>query len=273
LIEVNSATAVAINGLELGKKEMNFYSASSAGPITLDSIKKKLEKLKTIDPKATMEKLIMAYKELDEKVKQKTTIKISAPKKRKKAKVDFAEDEEVEVKQELDTRVIDYLDAWLIRVSLSLMVGFTVYTGVAYYAGKLLSEKNKLADSRMEQIKQELADIEADTTQINSSAVEYQSKTNKLEAIINKIRQEDERSFDVPNLLSQIMFMVPDDVKITSLEVATNDQVTIEANSGKYSQLGYFVSKLKIDNILKNVDMEVLGMENNIMIKVSGELK
>jgi actin-related protein len=268
IIEVNSATAIALNGLDSVKKEMNFYSASAAGPLTLDTIKKKF---KNVDLKATMEKFATTFKELDEKLKEKTTIKIV--KKRKKAKVDFAEDEVQDLKQELDTKVIDYLDAWLIRVSLGLMVGFSIYTGVAYYAGQILSKKSGLADKTIADIRQELADIESDTTQINSSAVEYQSKTNKLEDIINQIIREDERSFNIPNLLSQIMFMVPDDVKISSLEVATNNEVLIEANSGKYSQLGYFVSKLKLENILYNVDMEVLSMDNDIKIKVSGDLK
>jgi hypothetical protein len=267
IIEVNSATAIALSALD-GKKDMNFYSGSAGGPISLDLIKKKI---KSFDIKSSMEKFASMAKNLEEKVKEKTALK--AGKKRKKAQVDFEEDEVQEPKHELDTKVLDYLDAWLIRVSLGLMVGFSVYAGVAYYAGQILSEKNKLADETMAEIRQELADIESDTTQINSSAVEYQSKTNKLEDIINQIIREDERSFNIPNLLSQIMFMVPDDVKITNLEVASNNGVVIEANSGKYSQLGYFVSKLKLENILQNVDMEVLNMENDIKIKVSGDLK
>ena len=40
----------------------------------------------------------------------------------------------------------------------------------------------------------------------------------------------------------------------------------------KYAQLGYFVSRLKIEQVLLNVDMTVVEMEQSITIKIRGQL-
>ena len=49
-------------------------------------------------------------------------------------------------------------------------------------------------------------------------------------------------------------------------------EVEIYAVSSQYAQLGYFVSRLKLEKILLNVNMTVLEMEQNIKIKVGGVL-
>ena len=68
------------------------------------------------------------------------------------------------------------------------------------------------------------------------------------------------------------MFIIPIDVKVSAISIGTNDTVVLQAESGRYAQLGYFVSRLKLAGILKEVDMEVKDMSSSIQIKVSGVL-
>ena len=80
------------------------------------------------------------------------------------------------------------------------------------------------------------------------------------------------RSFDIPNFMSQVMFIIPQGVSITSIDVSETGKVDIVATSPQYAQLGYFVSRLKLEKVLLNVDMTVEEMDQTIKIKVGGML-
>ena len=50
------------------------------------------------------------------------------------------------------------------------------------------------------------------------------------------------------------MFIIPSNVRVTNIEVAETGQVVIDAESGQYAQLGYLVSRIKLERALLNVD-------------------
>ena len=79
----------------------------------------------------------------------------------------------------------------------------------------------------------------------------------------------------IPNLLNNIMYIIPEEVQLTSLkhistytgtendendvlsdlgiEDETKQKVAIVARSTNYDQLGYFIAKIKVEGILKDV--------------------
>ena len=83
----------------------------------------------------------------------------------------------------------------------------------------------------------------------------------------NKIRNA------IPNLLNQIMSIIPASVQLTSIENTTGTHIVISAQSDKYDQLGYFTAKLKTDVILTNVISTAGQKDNNtVTIKIEGDL-
>ena len=68
------------------------------------------------------------------------------------------------------------------------------------------------------------------------------------------------------------MFIIPSNVRVTNIDVKANGQVIIDAESGQYAQLGYLVSRIKLERALLNVDMEVISVSSDIKIKISGVL-
>lgn len=50
----------------------------------------------------------------------------------------------------------------------------------------------------------------------------------------------------IPNLLNQIMFIIPENVQITSIQNTTDKHIEINAQSNKYEQLGYLKAKSKL---------------------------
>ena len=119
---------------------------------------------------------------------------------------------------------------------------------------------------------EEIKKVDNDTTLISKKAEEYKDKTAKLQKIIDSIRLKKENSYDVPNFMSQLMFIIPAEVNVSSIQVGTDDTVILEASSGRYAQLGYFVSRLKLAGVLKEVEMNVVDMSSDIKIKIRGVL-
>ena len=89
-----------------------------------------------------------------------------------------------------------------------------------------------------------------------AESMKYTTMKANLEELLNKVTTTRTISFDIPNFMSKLMFVMPEDVKVTSITVR-DGRVAMSAESGQYSQLGYFVSRLKLDKVLANVDMSV----------------
>lgn len=94
-----------------------------------------------------------------------------------------------------------------------------------------------------------------------------------LQDINDKINNALKTKNAIPNLLNQIMFIIPENVQITSIQNTTDKHIEINAQSNKYEQLGYLKAKIKADNILTNVISTAGQKENNVVtVKIEGDL-
>lgn len=274
VLEVNNALALAAYGVDGVEKDTDFYA--SGGFLKAEANKTKRQKQVTV-------KDVMAYANnwmttMDNKMKRKVNSKS-----RRKS---VAFDDEVEQLDQLggagetpkaqvdeNEEYYDPFEEWLIRLAISTFAAFAAYVGISHWTGSLLDQKIALADERINESVKQLQRVDDDITYINSQSAEYKAKTDKLEMILETIRTKQERSFDIPNLLSRLMFSIPDEVKVTSVSVNTGDRVTISAESGRYAQLGYFVSRLKLEGVLNDVNMQVVSMDtSSIKIMINGVL-
>lgn len=269
ILEVNSALATAAYGLGGIDKKADFLAS---GNYLRGEAKKKQFNVKEIA--GNVKSFI-----------EETNKKMLRPVKSYKRKNAVAFDDEVENLQQLggagefsapafeeEVEYYDPISEWLTRAAVSLFVAWLAYTGFAGYVEGRIDDRKIKVESNIAKTENEIKNVETDRNLIQRKSDEYREKTVKLERIIESIRLQQERSFDVPNFLSQLMFIIPTDVKVTSVQIGTDDTVILEAESGKYAQLGYFVSRLKLAGIMKDVDMEVISMSSTIQIKVNGVL-
>ena len=91
-----------------------------------------------------------------------------------------------------------------------------------------------------------------------------------LENLNDRVSDANQSRNMIPNLLNQIMFVVPENVQITSIENTTDRHIVIVAQAEKYEQLGYFKAKLKTDGILNNVVSDS-GVNDGSAVKVTIE--
>ena len=96
---------------------------------------------------------------------------------------------------------------------------------------------------------------------------------NELEQAYEKIADRNKTRNAIPNLLNQIMSIIPENVQLTSIENTSGTHVVINAQSNKYEQLGYLKAKIKADVILTNVISTAGQKDNNIVtVKIEGDL-
>lgn len=279
LLEVNNALAVANYGINGVDKETDFFVNNSY--LRNEANKKKLTK--DVSVKEIMGYVNKWMNDTNNKMKRKVKVKS------RRKSIAFAD--EVEQLDQMSgnydsvdvgtganattetEELYDPFEEWLCRVAISTGVAFLAYTGVSHYTGVMLKEKIALATERETVVNSEIKKVEEDIEYVKGQTADYNSKVTKLSKILETIRTHQERSFDVPNFLSRLMFSIPDEVRVTSINVSSNDTVTVSAESGRYAQLGYFVSKLKLEGVLENVSMKVLNMDaSSIKIEISGVL-
>ena len=268
VVEVNSALAAAAYYLNGIKKEEDFLASG-------DYLKTEANKI-NFTPKALLAAFLDKVNEIN-----KSTLKVKKTSKHKNISFDDEVANLTEVNgvpqfnaqvAEEDVEYYDPMAEWFIRVSVGLLIGWIIYTGASWYIGNNIQKRLTEVDYNIQLAQNEIDKVEKDQEFIVEKSKEYKTKIDNLEHIIRTIRDKKERSYNVPNFLSQLMFVIPDNVKVDSIQIDTDNSVVMEVASPKYAQLGYFVSRLKLAGIITNVNMEVLGMSSTISIRISGRL-
>ena len=270
IIEVNSAIALALDGLGMADVDLNFNAASKKAAGTAAA-------------KDTMRKV----KEIGNAIKGKITDTVTylnsptgSKRKRSRKKRNISFDEGVKVTKEKEPEVevemipgFGRLDVWL-RVACAFSLAlFIVYAVCSHFVSNAILAKETEAQKEISQVEAAIASANDDATYLRGQADQYSLITQKLEAVIDKIKnKQTNKTFDIPNFLSKLMFIIPANVRVTNIVVDESGEVTIDAESGQYAQLGYFVSRIKLERALLNVDMEVASVNSDIKIIISGVL-
>lgn len=280
IIEVNSAIALAMDGLGKENTELDFnVVAKKAANLTPFREFSRDFKLK--------EKVNFVKEKFGEISK-----KLNAPpgtynkKRRGKVKVDFDDGEpvgatitslgeaNVQQPEEETEEIVGFgvLDLWLGRVAALTLSATIVYAGLAIYSNKLIDEKTKSVLAETEKVDTAIASAKSDASYLDGLSSNYEEITNKLATILAKINKQTKKTYDIPNFLSKLMFIMPANVTVKTIEIKDTGVVTINAESGQYAQLGYLVSKIKLEGALQNVEMNVQSVDSNIKIQIEGEL-
>lgn len=244
-IEVNSAIALALQGLGYGIKNMNFASPGLIG---------KLQELMKIEVGGSKNK----------KGTSKAASKVTS-------KINF--------KFSLDDlkRKLDATERWLLRAAGGILILTLIYSGFSIYINNALSDKLAEVQEVEEYTRQQIAQAQDEKRKIDTLASTYQGMSDNLRRI-NKEIEDDLKSKDIiPNLLIQLQSIIPAGVQVTKIEQLTNEpdskKVKIVAQAQKYEQLGYFKAKMKEDNILRDVvSTEPTPNGTYLSIEIEGDL-
>ena len=130
-----------------------------------------------------------------------------------------------------------------------------------------ISAKKTEAEQKLASMKSQVKKIEDDAKQIDTKKSNYTSMISELTKLNETESDKLKAKNMIPNLLNQIMYIVPESVQITSIENTTDRHIVIVAQSDKYEQLGYLKAKLKTEQIFSDV-ISTAGEKDGQVVKV-----
>lgn len=237
-IEVNSAIALALQGLGEGLKGMNFKR---------ESMKDKLPEWLTADIGGGTKKLK----------------KPSDP--NKKSKFDFNFDLDFNFKGELTPS-----EKNLIRVFSGIVLFVILYCSLSMFINNKIQKKENEIDLASKEVTMQISSVNRDLDKIRNNTSKYISMREKLEELNDKISERNRTKKAIPNLLNEVMFVIPKGIQITTIQNTSGTHITIKVQAKEYEQIGYFKAKLKTEGILVNVTSDN-GQNQDGVIKVTIE--
>ena len=168
---------------------------------------------------------------------------------------------------------LDKTEISLLRTSIGLMILFAVYSGFAILLQNQMKEKKQQAQESIDNTNTQIQLADDDKTKIDSRTNDYTKMIQNLQDLNDRFIDANKTRDAIPNLLNRIMYIIPENVQITSIQNTTGTHVAIEAQSNKYEQLGMFKAKLDTEMFLTNVISTSGKQENNVIkVKIEGDL-
>lgn len=168
---------------------------------------------------------------------------------------------------------LDKTEKSLLRVAVGLLLLVIIYSGFASLLNSQISKKEEEAQASITETNNQISLANQDNQKIQSKTNEYTTLIRNLEEANDKLADRNKTRNAIPNLLNQIMSVIPENVQLTSIENTSNTHIVINAQSNKYEQLGYLKAKIKADVILTNVISTAGQKDNNVVtVKIEGDL-
>lgn len=167
----------------------------------------------------------------------------------------------------------DWIEKGITRSISAVLMALIVYIGVTTFLNKGITSKIEEANQVIEDTNTKIETVKENAVSVNKKTTQYTTLLEKIEEKENSYAENISRKNAIPNFLNQIMFLVPSEVQILSIENTSNKKIKIIAESKEYQQLGYFKAAIQNDVVLTNVT-STSGTNNNgvITIEITGEL-
>ena len=235
-VEVNSAISLALSGLGTGVSGMNFKKTS-----------------------------------IMEKIPELLTIEVGTKKQKK------VSNENKKINMNLLTKdfnvPLDNIEKTMLRGMSGLLIMLIVYSGFSCLITKQIEDKDKETQEVINSTNSQILLIDKDIQSLQSKISNYTSKITNLEKISEKVQENNKVKKAIPILLNKLMYIMPDEVQITSIKNISDTHIEIQAQSKSYAQLGYLTTNLKVSGVLTNVISTAGQQQNNIItIKIEGDL-
>lgn len=235
-IEVNSAIALALQGLGEGLKGMNFKK---------ETFKDKLPEFLTMEIGSKKDKTSSSNKKINFNFSMDLKGKLTA------------------------------LEQTLLRIAYLILMLIIVYSGISIFLNNSMNKKAEEINEATKEVNSQIALINTDISRVKTNKSKYETMTKRLTDLNASIEEKRKVKNAIPTLLNQIMFSIPKGVQITSIENTSGTKIVINAQANTYDQLGYLKASIKNYNILVNVvsdSGQKTSQEGPITTTIEGDL-
>lgn len=168
---------------------------------------------------------------------------------------------------------MDTVEKNMIRTTAGIFIILLVYSSFAMITKKQIDNKGIEINDATQETNKQISLAQADISRLQTITSKYETKIQNINDINSKKANKSQNRNAIPNLLNQIMAIIPKNVQITSIENSSGTKVLINAQAEKYEQLGYFKAKIKTQGILTNVtSTSGVKQDNLVKITIEGDL-
>lgn len=168
---------------------------------------------------------------------------------------------------------LDTIERGLLRGVAGLLILFIVYCGFSTLIKKQIEEKNTQAQQSIDNTNMQISLVDKDVQSLQNITNKYKEKISNLEEISERLQENNRTKKAIPILLNNLMYIMPDNVQITSINNTTGNHIEIQAQSTEYRQIGYLTTNIRISSVLTNVISTSGQKDNNIVtVKIEGDL-
>lgn len=168
---------------------------------------------------------------------------------------------------------LDRTEIGLIRTASALLMLVIIYSCFSVLLSNQIAAKTDEANESISSTNRQIQLANSDNEKIKTKTNEYTTMIQNLQEANERLSDRNRTRNAIPNLLNQIMSIIPASVQLTSIENTTDTHIVINAQSDKYEQLGYLVAKMKNDVVLTNVISTAGQKDNNVVtVKIEGDL-
>lgn len=164
---------------------------------------------------------------------------------------------------------------WVTRDFAGVIILLIVYVGIATYINTEMANKKKEVEKTKSDINKQISLIDNDKNKVNAKISEYTTLTTNLQNASDAVNTKNAYKNSITTLLSEIMYVIPKEVVLTSIENPSAKKIVISAQSAKYEQLAYFKALLKSKGVLEPssvVSSEATKEGSVVKIVIEGEL-
>ena len=229
-IEVNSAIALALQGLDYGIKGMNFKKTTFS------------------------ENMSNAFR-------IETTGK---DKKMKDVSIDLSKIFKFDLHERMTAT-----ERWMLRTATGILTLIIIYSAFSIFLKNEIGKKEQEVANVKTDTNLQLQMVDNDINAVKTKTNKYIQLSENLENISEQIMENNKNKNNIPTLLIKIMSAMPQDVQITSIENTTGKHIVINAQSKRYDQLGIFKVTLREQGILlPNTIVSSTGEKTGDYVKV-----
>lgn len=172
--------------------------------------------------------------------------------------------------KDINNRNVDVL-----KIALGVMiVAFVIYVGFGIIYSNRVNKIVASASDNLMEIDENISKINEDIKYISENKEKYKSINEQVEDITTSLSSDNNSSgvYNVATFLQNIIRIIPTNVKLNSISSDDNKNVKIIVESDSYSNLGYFISEIKLDGTLKNVTINDIKNGDITTVEIGGEL-
>ena len=148
-----------------------------------------------------------------------------------------------------------------------------VYLTGIFLMNKQLDSKINLADKSISDTNARISEVSNYNSKFNEQITNYSRLIRNIENV-NNANSEDKRFRNtIPNLLNNIMAVIPKGVQLSSIENTSDTHIVIVARSDHSEQIAFFKTNLDKEKVLLKVVSDTGTMQGgSLTVRIEGEL-